>query len=101
MKTKPQKRHTTPLLLTFALLLALVAAGCGPKRDSPAPGCAGSGGFGGCAGKTVILDLQVENAPACLTIRVNNCNGGILDVNNQCDEAAILGGPEALPNTAN
>ncbi len=50
--------------------------------------------MGGCFGKTVIMDLEVEPAIDCLTIEVNNCNGGILEVSNLCNESFVLGGIE-------
>jgi hypothetical protein len=53
--------------------------------------------MGGCFGKTVILDLQVEPHLDCLTIEVNNCNGGVLEVRNACSETLLLGGLEIAP----
>ena len=50
--------------------------------------------MGGCFGKTVIMDLEVEPSIDCLTIEVNNCNGGILEVSNLCNESFVLGGIE-------
>ncbi len=59
-------------------------------QDSPAPGCIERirfGGIGGCFGKTAIIDLQVTSAPPCLEIAVNNCNGGVREVQNKCEAA--------------
>jgi hypothetical protein len=53
--------------------------------------------MGGCFGKTVILDLQVEPALDYLTVEVNNCNGGVLTVDNLCNETLVLGGVEISP----
>ena len=74
-------------------MLMLVLAGCIVTKDSPAPGCRETLGFapvGGCLGKTVILDLDVEPEVECLAIGVNNCNGGVLEVRNACSEALVL-----------
>lgn len=68
---------------------------CITTRDSPAPGCIqriGCSPMGGCFGKTIIQDLQLENAPACLQVNINNCNGGVIDVNNTCEDRLTLGG---------
>jgi len=49
---------------------------------------------GGCFGKTVILDLAVEPENECLVITANNCNGGVLEVDNSCPETLVLDGVE-------
>jgi hypothetical protein len=80
-------------LATIMCLLAVAAAGCLVKKDSPAPGCVeywGPAPMGGCFGKTAILDLKVEPQTECLEITVNNCNGGILEVSNACAEMLVL-----------
>ncbi|MGB9301704.1 MAG: hypothetical protein WCD51_14100 [Anaerolineae bacterium] len=80
-------------LVTIMCLLAVAAAGCLVKKDSPAPGCVeywGPAPMGGCFGKTAILDLKVEPQTECLEIAVNNCNGGILEVSNSCAEMLVL-----------
>jgi len=93
-------------LLTLSLLLLSLStvAGCIVRKDSPAPGCVkywGLAPMGGCFGKTVIMDLEVEPAMDCLTIEVNNCNGGVLEVSNSCDETFVLGGVEITPQEYN
>ena len=94
-----------PLLTVSVLLLLLgTAVACGIKKDSPAPGCIeywGLAPMGGCFGKSVIMDLKVEPAIDCLTIEVNNCNGGILEVSNLCNEPLFLGGVEIKPSERN
>ena len=88
----------TKLVLTAALIVALLS-GCVIIKDSPAPGCIKRIGLpmmGGCFGKTAILDLTVA-APACLAISVNNCNGGVLEVQNNCSEKLVLGSAEIPP----
>jgi hypothetical protein len=93
-------------LLTICILLMLLSAvaGC-VVEDSPAPGCIkylfGGAPTGGCFGKSVITDLKVEPAIDCLTIEVNNCNGGILEVSNSCDEPFVLGSVEISPSEYN
>ncbi len=80
-------------LAIIMCLLAIAAAGCLVKNDSPAPGCVeywGPAPMGGCFGKTAILDLKVEPQTECLEITVNNCNGGILEVSNSCAEMLVL-----------
>ncbi len=85
------------LILSVLLLLACAASGCVLVKDSPAPGCReywGLAPLGGCFGKSVIMDLKVEPELDDLVIEVNNCNGGILEVTNGCDEPFLLGGVE-------
>ena len=85
-------------LVTLCILLLVLTAGCGIKKDSPAPGCIEYWGIapmmGGCEGTTVILDLKVEPALDCLTVQINNCNGGVLELSNNCTEPLLLGGVE-------
>ncbi len=86
-------------ILTVALCLLVALSGCVVK-DSPAPGCRETIGFpamGGCFGKTAIIDLQVESAPGCVVVEANNCNGGVLDVRNNCVETVRLGSAEIPP----
>lgn len=93
-----QLNHTLLTLIT-SLALVLILQGCIVK-DSPAPGCVeriGVGGMGGCLGKTAIIDLQVTSAPPCLAIAVNNCNGGVIEVQNSCEAAFELGQANIAP----
>lgn len=88
---------TATRLLAAAVVVvsAPVLQGCIVIRDSPAPGCverAGISPMGGCLGKTAIVDLEVEPEIGCLSITVNNCNGGILEARNECEQAVVLGG---------
>ena len=50
--------------------------------------------MGGCFGKTAILDLTIEPETECLVVKANNCNGGVLEVDNFCHETLILDGVE-------
>ncbi len=93
------RRATGPLLLAGVMLL-LVA--CLVIHDSPAPGCIerlGPAPLGGCAGTTIITDLQVIPA-RCLDVAANNCNGGVLEVQNRCSEAAQLDGLPLPPDNS-
>ncbi len=90
---KPRFNRLVVILLVA--LSVLIIQGCIVVEDSPAPGCVkrlGISPIGGCFGKTAILDLVVEPENACLSIGVNNCNGGVLEVRNECQTALVLGG---------
>lgn len=83
-----------------ALAALIVLSGCLVLRDSPAPGCRRTIGIpvmGGCLGKAAIVDLTVDTQTDCLTISPNNCNGGVLTVDNACSETLSLGGIEIAP----
>ena len=87
----------TGSLWSTLLLFTILASSCGVKKDSPAPGCIeywGFAGMGGCQGKTAILDLTLEPASDCLRIAVNNCNGGVLEVDNDCAAPLLIAGAE-------
>jgi len=64
-------------------------------KDSPAPGCIqyapGMSQMGGCFGKAIIKDLNVRPRIRCLSVGVNNCNGGIIEISNKCEEEFIIG----------
>ncbi len=95
-KQRQSKGSGKSLIPSLVLLAFLLLTGC-VIEDSPAPGCMESMGVpmsGGCSGKTVILDLTVAPERECLTITVNNCNGGVLEVDNACQETLILDGVE-------
>ncbi len=84
----------------IAVMIISLATGCLRVKDSPAPGCVryiGLAPIGGCFGKTIITNVEITPTIACLTIEPNNCNGGVLDVVNQCDETLKLGDVEVLP----
>ena len=92
-----------PMLASIAALLTLLLmlSGCVVTQNSPAPGCIKSIGLpmsGGCFGKTAILDLSVKAESPCLDITANNCNGGVLEVDNTCSETLTLGGVDILPS---
>jgi hypothetical protein len=76
------------------MIVFLTIISCITTKDSPAPGCIqriGCSPMGGCFGKPIIQDLQIENAPACLQVTVNNCNGGVINVDNTCEDRFTLG----------
>jgi hypothetical protein len=75
------------------IVCILLLSGC-IVRDSPAPGCVesiGIPGVGGCFGKTAIVNLSLEATPACVVVEANNCNGGVLEIRNACEETMRLG----------
>jgi hypothetical protein len=95
-----QRRYIRLVATAVAALSALLLSSCIVVKDSPAPGCVEYIGFptaGGCFGKTAIVDMTVEPESECLDITVNNCNGGILEIRNGCDEAFTLGGVTVAP----
>lgn len=92
-------RNSRYISLSVALLIALtLSCSLFVADDNPAPGCRKGFGMGGCFGTTVLLDLSVEPKIACLEIDVNNCNGGVLDVHNNCQENFTLDGIETPPS---
>lgn len=94
--SQPQR---TRYRLPAAVLAACLLAGC-IVRDSPAPGCVeriGPGMMGGCQGRTAILDVVLTPEQSCLSIRANNCNGGVLEIANDCGDPLELGGLTILP----
>jgi len=81
-------------------ILALLLTGCIVRESSPAPGCVEYWGIppmGGCFGTTILKDLQVTSQADCVAFEVNNCNGGVLDVENDCDAPLTLDGIEVVP----
>ncbi len=89
-------RISVKLAAILALSFSPFFSGCVAIRDSPAPACVkyiGPAPMGGCAGKHAIIDLEVD-APDCLRISANNCNGGVLEIQNTCADAFLLGGNE-------
>jgi hypothetical protein len=93
----PRSRFVGLLSTFIAVGLLSSLSSCIVTKDSPAPGCVESLGFsmmGGCFGQTAILDLTAEPEIACLEFTVNNCNGGVLEVNNSCEETLVFDGVE-------
>ena len=82
------------VMIIITMLLISISCGGSPSQESPAPGCNTGGGcfpvMGGCFGKTVIQDLAVTGGGDCLRVGVNNCNGGVIDIENSCQEALIF-----------
>lgn len=77
------------LLITLTLL-----GGCGiPYYVSEAPGCTRwiGANIGGCSGVTAIENLKIEPAIECLTARANNCNGGMIEIWNDCEQTLVIG----------
>ena len=98
-----QSKSLKLVFLGMIIFLTFIPSACIVTKDSPAPGCVESIGFpsfGGCFGKTAILDLTVEPEIECLTISANNCNGGVLDINNACQKTLLLDGIEISPSSS-
>ena len=77
---------TVFVLVAVFIPLLLLAFGPG------APGCYQNQLFmGGCFGVNKIRNLRVEPEIGCLKITTNNCNGGILEISNDCKEAVSIG----------
>lgn len=85
----------TKFLILLVVILLIFISGC----INPAPGCQKQIGFGGCFGKTIIKNLKVKPPIECLEIRANNCNGGVLEVNNFCNKSVSIDGLEIDPNS--
>jgi len=95
-----EPRFNRLVVILLVALSGLIIRGCIVVKDSPAPGCIkriGAAPIGGCFGKTAILDLVVEPENACLSIGVNNCNGGVLEIRNVCQTALVLGAIRIAP----
>jgi len=84
------------LLALVSLVMLGISCRLLGGNDSPAPGC-NEGIGGGCFGRTVILGMQVQPEIECLRIKTNNCNGGVLEVYNGCEDVLVLAGHEILP----
>ena len=91
------------MIITMVLLIS-ISCGGSPSQESPAPGCNSGGGcfpvMGGCFGKTVIQNLAVTGGGECLDVRVNNCNGGVLTIENGCEETLVFGEFEIPPGVS-
>ena len=76
----------------FGIIISMLS-GCVILKNSPAPGCVVSlvPIVGGCSGKAALTNLTVMPDTNCLNISVNNCNGGVLEVQNSCDTAFNIG----------
>lgn len=94
---------TIVVIITASLLLS-ISCGGSQGQESPAPGCnTGVGCFpvmGGCFGKTVIQDLAVTGGGGCLNVRVNNCNGGVITIENGCEDTLVFGEVEIPPGVS-
>jgi hypothetical protein len=80
------------------LALAVLAAG-GCVKDSIAPACDRQLPFisGGCYGKAGIKDVIMQPDIPCITLKPNNCNGGVLEVQSGCTEKVHVGDNELAP----
>ena len=95
-------RKKTIILILTGIIFGFYLSGCVITKESPAPGCIEYVGVpiaGGCFGRTVILDIQVEPEIECLEARANNCNGGVFEIINDCDEEVFLEGFRIAPSS--
>jgi hypothetical protein len=76
--------------ISLILLLIIVIAGC--VSFSEAPGCNNSPFIGGCFGTHLIKNLTVEPEISCLKIESNNCNNGVIEILNYCEENVTIAG---------
>jgi len=76
------------------IIFTLIICGCLCGQDSPAPGCGTRMPFamGGCFGESIVKDFVLGDAPDCLKARPNNCNGGVVELDNACRGNVTLGG---------
>lgn len=87
------------VIVAIILMLLLIGYYFFHKNLLTAPGCIKTNKliFGGCFGKTLIFDLNVNPRVECLSIDINNCNGGILVISNLCNESFVTGNIEIKP----
>jgi len=86
-------------IIAIIVVMVVLTLSCSlfVSENSPAAGCNKSFGMGGCFGITAILDITIEPEIDCLEIEANNCNGGVLEVRNTCQEILILDDFEIPP----
>lgn len=93
-------------ILIGLIILVVLISGCLRDEDiirqatedyggeivEKAPGCEGAGiSPTGCLGKSLIKDIKVEPTVECLKVEANNCNGGILEIDNKCADDLEVG----------
>jgi|APHM01.1.fsa_nt_gi hypothetical protein len=76
-------------ILLIAVILTPIAYES--KKADLAPGCDSDTLMGGCAGKRIIKDISVGPEKSCLSVGANNCNGGVLIINNDCSQSVQMG----------
>ncbi|MCK4319133.1 hypothetical protein KAW38_01015 [Candidatus Micrarchaeota archaeon] len=82
-----------PFLVVLTFSFFLISGCIDDRTETGAPGCDGGGWVPtGCLGKSLIKNITVEPAVACLKVDANNCNGGILGIENKCDVDFKIGG---------
>jgi len=78
------------LILIFLVFLIIYSQREKETKDDFAPGCEGKGGITGCLGKSGIKDIKVGLPVDCLHVKANNCNGGVLGIENRCTADLFL-----------
>lgn len=78
------------ILPALLALSALLLSAC-LFEQSPAPGCRATFGLGtgGCQGKSAVINLRAYGAD-CLTLEADNCNGGVINVRNNCKDDFLI-----------
>ncbi len=80
------------VILAIPFLVFSYLFGGEPETQQTAPGCNGGGGITGCLGKSFIRNASLEPAFNCVRLDPNNCNGGVLGVENHCEDDLTIGG---------
>ncbi len=88
---RPSRKMVKVVIIAFVILLVLFLLVRGFILGLMVPGCGLNFGYGGCSGKAMIKDLKIEPETSCLTLRINNCNGGIIEIENSCEESVNVG----------
>ena len=75
----------------FLLLLILIFPQYVFSIEELPPGCSKQLGPGGCSGKSRIEFITVTPPLSCLHFSVNNCNGGTVTIQNECQFPWVMG----------
>jgi len=78
-------------LRKIGLIVLFILPSLGLAAEDLPPGCVKQLGPGGCLGKSRIESIAVSPALSCLHLAVNNCNGGVVTVQNECTSSFVLG----------
>ena len=78
------------LLKIAVAMLLTISSHSWAAADLP-PGCTKQIGPGGCQGKSRIESIVITPSRPCLRFFANNCNGGVVEVQNDCIYPLELG----------
>jgi hypothetical protein len=89
------------LFATALVVAATMLRSASSWANEVPPGCFPTSSIGGCSGKNLIDSIDFK-APTCLLVIPNNCNGGVLEIQNSCDTSLQLGDLvlPAVPHTS-